>query len=577
MSTETKGAGKPPFKREQIKKRIAFGGRPEAGIRKDRPSLREEIASLDQDLLRLLLKRYNLISKLRQKGYIPPEDEKYLREKWQDSVARISRDAELSSRFFSLLQEISFLPRPEDKVQGVNPSKSAFLLKPVKKKFDFSLKVPVATHSACAWAYMAAASGQELQIAPAPDNGPTRDCLNGFGQMGARIHRDNGRLEIVPGTPMGTPDRVLYAGESEFNFFLFLAHYLGRPSRVKISGEKILKYSDYSSLTRFLPSLGARMVHVIPKSVALPVRLECSGLLPPGMIAERSLPPQFLEAMLLAAPFYEKPFAIDFSDYPDRERIFARVLPVLEQCGVVFAVDGGAVGVNPGSVLVPADPDLPMDPLLAAFLLALPEASGGVARLSGHCPDWQEFKVLEECFALTGKRLNASQQGISIEADTPLDKLELPGHLISRLLPWQKVLTVCLACCAVLRGGRASLPDKLLESNESIDFVRACGLRLVGNILTTADSELKPPVWNAPDGAWALALSVCACAAKKSLALGNPGIAGEVWQPFWNWYNQATKGSIPDAAIPVSEDAGRHGRRIRTSAMAVIPELREEE
>lgn len=584
MSDSIKGTGRTNLKREQIKKRNARPERGEKISRSGQPSLKDDIARIDQEILRLLLKRYNLASKIRQNGRMPSADEKFLREKWQASVARISKDADLSSRFFSLLQEISFLPRPEEHAnqKEADLSRGAFTFKTIKKELNFTLNVPADTESACAWAYMAAASGQALRMETAPDNSPTRDCMNAFIQMGAELSRDKGLVDIRAASPMAQPDRVLYAGASKFNFFLYLAHYLGKPSRVKITGEKSLNLADFTALGHFLPTLGARMVHVVPKSNSLPVRLECSGLLPPGIVASSDLPRQFYEALLLASPFYDRPFAIDFNDYKQKDIIFAHILPILEQCGAIFTVDGASIGINPSSLKLPEQAQIPMDPVLAGFLLLFPEAAGGKAKLMGYWPNWAECVWLEKFLEEAGGKFLASKDSLILEREKGIDALNLNAltSLIKSAEVWGKALIITLAVCASLRKARLSLPPELLELSDCQDFLRVCGLVQEGEgVLHQVQEVRSNAIWNAPSAVWALALSVCACVSgdKNSFQLGNPGIVSEIWIPFWSWYNRVLSGAKEETEEHSPDNGAKSRRRIRTAVEAVIPEEKDED
>lgn len=586
MSDFIKGKVKSNFKREQIKKRNAHSERGERALRVARPSLRDDIARLDQELLRLLLKRYNLICKIRQNGRMSPADEKFLREKWQASVARVSKDADLSSRFFTLLQEISFLPRPENIAdqQSGDTHRSAFTFNPPKGALNFSLDVPAETMSACSWFYMAVASGQAFRLDAAPDNSPARDCINAFIQMGADLTRDKCLVDIKPGKPISQPDRVLYAGASKFNFFLFLAHYLGKASRVKITGEKSLNLADFTDLRHFLPTLGARMVHVVPKSSSLPVRLECSGLLPAGIEAIPELPPEFYAALLLASPFYERPFSIDFNKYGQKEKIFSRVLPILEQCAVIFTLDGASIVINPSAVKLPEHPQIPMDPLLAGFLLLFPEAAGGKADLRGFWPDWPECLWLEKCLQVAGGKFTVSREGLVLERDKGMDALNMEAFsaIVKNSNKWEKGLLISLAVCAFLHKAELGLPPELLDEPACQDFLRACGLRQEdgGNLYSYALEGSKTSIiWNAPGALWALALAVCATARndKNPCQLGNPGIISEIWIPFWSWYNSLLRGEKWEEQDQAPNTAAKSRRRIRTSAEAILPELKEDE
>lgn len=578
------GSARSNLRREQLKKRNARPERGERLARARESSLREEIAKVDQDILRLLLKRFNMASKIRQNGKMPAADEKFLREKWQEAAARISKDPDLSSRFFALMQEVSFLPRPANIESGSGAAapgkRTAFSFNPVKKSLDFTLAVPGDAQDACSWIYMAAAAGQAMRIERGADNAPSRACLTALNQMGAKITRDGGRWELEAGAPIARPDCVLYAGDSEFNFYLYLAHYIGGFSRVKITGGKSLNLADFTALRRFLPSMGARMTHVVPKSSSLPVRLECSGLLPDIAAPGPDISPKFIEALLLASPFYERPLTIDFKNYSETDEIFARTLPILEKCGAIFTVDGPAIAINPSSLNVPLNPPVKMDPALTGLIALLPLAAGGSARLEGLWPDWLECRLFAESLRLLGQSLNISSGGLALASIEPLkncDIKSLPGKLLAQIRPWEKIFLSCLAACAAIHGGEASLP--WAEWDECQDFTRACGLGADedGKLFALAPPK-APFIWNAPNACWALALAAAVCARSNPSPsmLGNPNIISEIWIPFWNWYNNIIKGETSWEPKEEAEEA-KPRRRIRTSAEAILPEPKDEE
>lgn len=582
MTDFNQGQGNSNFKRDPIKRRKV---RPERGDRlerRDRPSLREEIATLDQDLLQLLLKRYKLAEKIRKNGRMSVSDEKFLREKWQTEVGKLSRDPELSNRFFALLQEISFLPNSNfgRKLNTANTAQGAFNFNPVKEPVDFRLTMPADTQDACSWAYLAAAAGLPLKLEHGPDNAPMRDCMNAFTRMGAQIKRDKGNLEILADSALGSPDKLLFAGDSEFNFFLYLAHYLGKASRVKITGEKRLRLKDYSALRHFLPLMGARMVHEVPKSDSLPARFECSGILPDSVSASADLPHNFLVALLLAIPFYQRPLSIDFSQYPQKEKVFARSLSLLEACGAIFTLDGAVIRINPSQIHIPHKVPIAMNVPLAAFLALLPLAAGGKALLQGNWPDWPECKDLLEIFQVQKVDWSTAGMGLVVESkETFVNFRALPEDLSQSLVHWQKILLITMASCAALHKGEASLIPELRDWELVQDFLRACGLGLAeDNKLYILPDAPRQFIWNGPEPEWALALAVCACVSPNKIPaqLGNPAIIAEIWIPFWTWYNNLINGIKEKEDQSAPQENGKERRRIRTTAEASLPELKEE-
>ncbi len=235
-----------------------------------RKPLREVVCEIDRDILRLLLRRSNLLAKMRGANpRLGAADEKAIRESWEAAATRVSRDPRLSGHLFSLMQDIEFLPRP--KSQGDSGQESgkgfqevqhtAFNLAPAKKPVRLHIVAPLDCWASQTWLMLAAASGQPLRLFPCLMSTPVIDCVRMLTQAGAVLVHDTQEVSAACATPMGTPDIVLHVGDNAWNFFMVLGHYLGRPSRVKCTGGTALKLADFSSVRRFL--LAAR-ISVLP-------------------------------------------------------------------------------------------------------------------------------------------------------------------------------------------------------------------------------------------------------------------------------------------------------------------------
>lgn len=100
----------------------------ETGDARARKPLREVVCEIDRDILRLLLRRNNILVRMRgDKPRLDPTEEKTIRESWEAAVSHISRDARLSGHFFSLMQEVEFQPRPASaaltaRMKAANPA-----------------------------------------------------------------------------------------------------------------------------------------------------------------------------------------------------------------------------------------------------------------------------------------------------------------------------------------------------------------------------------------------------------------------------------------------------------------------
>lgn len=567
-----------------------------------RRPLRETVCEIDRDIMGLLLRRHNILTRMRgDKSRLDSAEEKMLRESWEAAVARVSRDARLSGHFFSLMQEIEFLPRPMGErlvertegsengggrdgdapaVQEGPDKRIAFNLAPPAKPVRLRMQAPLACRATRAWLMLAAATGQPLRLTPCLMNDPIVDCVKMLIQVGASLTREDDGVTARPAVALAAPDKVFYVGDSAWNFYLLLGHYLGRPSRAKIMGESSLKLADLSSVRHFLPIMGARLVHVVPKSDGLPARLECSGIIPDSVVMPVDTPAELAEGILLAAPGYEHSLAMDLTNHPAQKTILGRTLPILRAAGAEVSVEGGVVHVHPTTLEIPAQPELPMEPELGLFLLALPLALGGETNLSGQWPQWPNAEAGWKLLHSLGLDLQQhnGKDGSEVKA-TCADPIKsfnlaaLPANLPADWAP----LAVALAACAALRGERPTLPElpQGTDSHEVESFLNALGLEqnTEGRLCKNEQSGIRPG-WNAPSPVWAMAFALAACA-KQHQKLGNPGVMTGLYPAFWALYNSLPEPQ-PRRAVEAAPAAPAR-RRIITTSVAVPPEMKEDE
>lgn len=578
-----------------------FEARSDGKPERPRRSLRETVCDIDRDVLRMLMRRHNLIRRMyNAKGFLEPAEEKSIRESWEAAVSRVSRDPRLSGRFFTLMQEVEFLPRPGEDGEAQRP---AFNLAPADLPVRLSMAAPRACRLTRAWIALAACHGQSVRIAPALMNDPVVDCVKLLNQLGAHVNRDDGAVHVAAGAPLGTPDKVLFVGDSAWNFYLLLGHYLGRPSRTKFTGGAALKLADLSAVRRFLPLMGARLVHVVPKSDGFPVRIECSGVLPGKVVFPADAPVELAEGIMLAAPAYERAITLDLAAMPGRELAFARILPVLEAAGADVRREGDTLHFQPCALTIPVEPDLPAEPELAVFLMGLAPALGGEVRLEGRWPEWPGAEAGLQLLRRTGARVECSATEMLARSQKPLAGLPGDFALPEGLPASWRPLAVALSAMTALRGGHATLPAGL-EAEETVveSYLHAAGLALDAEGRLTAwkpgeempeteepDEEGRPvrkprPAlqargWNAPDATWAVALALAACARgnQEGFKLGNPGVLTELYPPFWVLYNNLPEPHMTREHREAPAEPARNRRRVITNAVAVPPPLEDED
>ena len=568
-----------------------------------RRPLRETVCEIDRDILRLLLRRHNILTRMRgDKSRLDSAEEKMLRESWEGAVARISRDARLSGHFFSLMQEVEFLPRPLGErlaenaegsengggrdgeapaVQEGPDKRIAFNLAPPAKPVRLRMQAPLACRATRAWLMLAAATGQPTRLTPCLMNDPIVDCVKMLIQVGASLTREDDGVTARPAVALAAPDKVLYVGDSAWNFYLLLGHYLGRPSRAKFMGDSSLKLADLSAVRHFLPIMGARLVHVVPKSDGLPARLECSGIIPDSVVMPADTPAELAEGILLAAPGYEHSLMMDLTNHPAQKTILARTLPILRAAGAEVGVEGGVVRIHPTKLEIPAQPDLPMEPELALFLLALPLALGGETSLAGQWPQWPGaeagWKLLHSLGLDLQQQKGKDGNEIKAASAAPIKNFSLAALPTDLPADWAP-LAVGLAACSALRGGQPTLPvlPQGTDTYEVESFLNALGLEQdnEGRLCKNEQSGVKAG-WNAPSPVWAMAFALAACA-KQHQKLGNPGVMTGLYPAFWVLYNSLPEPQ-PRRAAAESAPAAPARRRIITASVAVPPELKDED
>ena len=349
--------------------------------------------------------------------------------------------------------------------------------------------------------------------------------------------------------------------------------------------------------------MGARLVHVVPKSDGFPVRIECSGVLPGKVVFPADAPVELAEGIMLAAPSYERAITLDLSAMPERALAFARILPVLNAAGADVRREGDVLHFQPCALSIPSEPTLPVEPELAVFLMGLASALGGEVRLEGQWPTWPGTEAGLDLLRQTGAKVECSATEILARSLKPLAELPAAFALPEGLPASWRPLAVALSTMTALRGGRAVLPAGLeAEENVVESYLHAAGLALdaegclvawkPGDDMEEAEEQdeegrpvrkprpaLQARGWNAPDAPWAVALALAACARGKQegFKLGNPGVLTELYPPFWVLYNNLPEPHMTRENKEVPAEPVKSRRRVITSAVAVPPPLEDED
>ncbi len=534
------------------------------------------LTELDQDIMKLLVRRAKLVSRIRggRKHAATPQAvkaEKDVRLAWEQNALRFSRDARFTRQLFSLLQELEVSSREEAE------ERTSFNLAPARKPVAVDLPGPASVRAARLWAALAAGSGAPLQLTQVLLSDGLIDCVKALNQTGAHLSwTADGALRNAGGDPLVFGEKVLYAGEDSLTFHLLAFMAAGQTGKTRFTGGAGLKMADFSPLRRFLPQLGARLAHSVPKSTGLPAALEASGVIPDQVALPADLPLDALSALFCAVATWDRPIRFDLAALPAdaSSQALAETLPLLRACGLEAAVHGAELRLDPAPRKVPEQPVLPLDPALNAYLLALPAFAGGGAVLRGAwdamCPGAAEAASLLKSaglsLELSGTAARATLPDGSAQTASfarPLDCRALPDSLLP--------LGLALAALAALRS-QEPVPAPLLgpEHDPALvqDFLDQLGLAVDGDLLRKIERQDAAPVqWSCPGPYWGMAFALCAYV-RPRLRLVNPAMVTELSPPFWVLYN-----SLPAPSLqPKAKEAAAAPARRRIITQAQLPE-----
>ncbi len=569
---ENRGEDRRDFRRPFRKREDGFADdrrekRDFAGKAASRDREMEELMDLDGEIIHLVMKRAQMLSHLERGGRVPAETEKAIRTSWETRAARMGRDSRLSRELFMLLQSIEPLNRPED-------GHSYYNLSPNGEPVDIRLAPPADMVPALFWSCASVASGQPLHMEGLAVTGDLVNSVKAFNLLGGQMRwEENGEVTCLAGA--GVPqnmDKVIHAGESGLLLWLVLGLCAGQTSHAKITGDSGMRVADLSPLRRFLPQLGVRLTNVIPSQKGLPVRIECSGMLPDRIVLPEDLPGDFCAALVFCSAFWEK--GCEF-ELPEKDPVLLPLVSdILSACGVTVVREGRVLRMEKGTVSLPERVCLPMDPVAASSLLMLPGFNGGQAVLEG---SWGKGRIFETA----RKILSDAGLDISFGSTEVICSGKTSGTTVPSEEDMRDVLAFCpdlLPLCAVIyaaaafEGQKVALPAMDGESRYTVEhFLSHCGVHEKDGFLE-ASEDIILGAWIAPSAAWAMAYALCAFLIPK-LRISNPSVVNSVFPRFWNVYNTLPRPQLKRREEQDKEKADDRPARRRIVVKGVYGEL----
>ncbi|WP_051202655.1 chorismate mutase [Desulfovibrio aminophilus] len=523
-----------------------------------------EIKELDGRILELLARRAALLGRetawrrSRGKPSTDPGLEKQVWGAWEEASRLHGLDTKLLRQLFGVVNFFGRGPMKTARKQS-----DPFGLAPRQMPVDLDLPAPRSLDAARMWALMAAASGRPLTLNQAVLNDPLVELVKALNQAGARLSWTDDGLEAAAGqAPLTFEDKLLFAGETPFTFFALLAQALRGAGRCKFAGGPELKLMDVGPLNRVLPALGARLISLNPHAPGLPARLECGGDMDGSLDLPDDLPAAFAVALALSAWAYPRGLVLRFRPGSPAAEDLPGAVAVLNACGLSARLEDGRCTVPPGEPKIPARPELPPDPVLCAYLLAMPAFTGGRARLSG---PWKAEAPLggDLGLGLTALGLTlALEDGVLVSTKgAPDGRPDVDFGRRAELFPLALVLGL-----ASERPCRVAAPADLDALGQAAEMLERLGASFEienGAVLLTPGPLTWSDSYAAPGPYCILALSLIAWL-RRGIAVDNPGELTAVWPRFWNLYNALPTGrSAEPARTERTKDEPKKPRRIR--------------
>ncbi len=497
--------------------------------------LTQELAQLDEKLVTTLVARTNLLARAaasrrsKNLGITDPAQEKQLWQVWRDSSAGENLEPQLLKKIFHLSNNLAYA-RVERNSSGEKP----LCLFPRRKPVNIELDAPRDQILRSMMFFLGATSSTPLTIAPFQSNDISLELINALNLCGFNLNFQNRQCTTQPVPGWTMDNKILYAGQSKFHFYLLLCLSLGQVTRVKFTGSTKLKIHDVRPVQEILPQLGARLTIVEPHSNGLPVRVETSGQLPASITIPPGLSKKFILALAVAATTFKAGLSIRLHDSYWNSKLLRKGIFFLQQYLPELQFEGINLIIPPAPInLDVSRVDIPVDPLMSLYLLVLPFFADGTVRLQGKWPEHLPYlqDVMDIVYEF-GVRITVGPDQITSRMG------HRPKHLLIDVSSCQEYLPLILAmalglktkCSITLDTSRedAELAQDLLE-NFGIGYSMESGVLHLG--LPGVKKGTESP-WRSPGPYWTLAGALISFTL-PGICMANADNISSAWPWFW--------------------------------------------
>jgi 5-enolpyruvylshikimate-3-phosphate synthase/chorismate mutase len=522
---------------------------------------------LDQQILDLVQRRTRLLSRAaskRRSKKLPVAEaaqEKRLWSVWEQFCRSGGSVKPRNARqLFVMLNTIGY-----EVADSQGRVENAFFLTPRPGNLDVDAPGPVSPTQAAMQAVLATATGSSARMDNCLLSDSLIDLAKALNTIGGAVSWEGGSLVLGEPRELAFEGKLIYAGESIEAIYYCIALALAHPGSCRLSGAGRLKLLDLRGQNKLLNMLGARLAPLGTSNIGLPARLECGGPMAEEVFFDETTEPVLAGALTLAAWSYEKGLTVRFEDGSAVARAVLDAANVLQAAGLEVVIESGRVRVPSGAPRIAEDLRLSLDPLLTTHILSMSALRKGRVRLAGqydakHPVFRAGLNMLETC----GVKLRKESGAIGTEhGRTSASVVLTPGY--ADLAPLAGALA-----CALPQGATIDLAG--VDSGDA-EAVLVSMFHCLGKPFVAEENQLRvepgfegeerPGAWLAPDALSGLSLAL-ASMVRPGAALENPGVLGEQWPGFWNFYNRLphVTGKLVQQKEAPKDDAKKR-RRIR--------------
>ena len=553
-------------------------GRAEPG---DRPrGAAGALIELDRDLMKMLVRRATLVSRIRggrDHASTPAaiQAEKAVRMAWESGALAFSKDPRFTRQLFNLLQDLKVMSKEQAE------SMDSYNLSPPARPVSGAISGPTSARVAQMRIALAACLGAPLTLNHVTLSAALADTIKACNQAGGKVSYEHqgalAKITVEQGSALVFSDKTLYAGEDLFTLYLMSFLAAGKTGISRFTGGSRLKSADLSPLRHALPLFGARLAHVIPRSQGLPANVESSGAIPPAVLAPADMPFEGVCALLISPLVWQEPVTLDLAALPASVATAAleAVRPLHREMNADVETKGSKLQFAPAPLSLQNAPELPIDPVLAAYLLAIPAFAGGELRLNGSWPSHMPGALeVEQLFAWAGMAIESGADHITARIKDGAQNLPLQCSELSPALGPLYLTLMARKCLASSAGHNAAghfptplFPVEEADAELAQDFLARLGVAWTADKGVSssekqddgsdpAQAAVRFPAWASPDAFWSMAYALGAYL-RPGLRLANPGNVNEAMPTFWGIYN-----SLPAPSDPAVEPGKKNQEEV---------------